>query len=132
MDRGYVTWAKNTEFEGAGECLQHFIEYVRAHENPADWDRAYMEGMSEALFKKAKQDHAQENEGDRNQALTISSKAIQAAVLDHFGIELKTCKRDLATTHGLRKARGSGYRDAAAVNLGQRQIGSGRRLAITA
>jgi len=126
-DKGYVAWAKKTEYKGAGECLQNFIEYVRAQEDPAEWDRAYLEGMAQALESKTKSDG-----GSNAESLALHSKGIQDEVLRHFGVIVTRGKRmDVATAHGLRKARGSGSCDAAAVHLGQAQIKQPARLAIS-
>merc|ERR1719247_235528 len=126
-DPGYVTWAKNTEYDGAGECLQNFIEYVRAHEEPAEWDRAYLEGMAQTLFSKTQSTCEHRNAS----SLALRSKDIQDEVLKHFGISVKSTKgQNIAAAHGLRKARSSGCSDAAGVYLGQRQIQQPSCLAI--
>jgi len=125
-DKGYVVWAKKTEYEGAAECLQNFIEYVRAQEDPAEWDRAYLEGMAQALKSKTKSDG-----GSNAESLALHSKGIQDEVLRHFGVKKHASRTDVATAHGLRKSRGSGSCDAVAVNLGQAQIKQPARLAIS-
>jgi hypothetical protein len=124
-DADYVDWAKRTEYDGAGECLQNFIEYVRAKECPAAWDRAYLEGMAETLHKQ----NERNDMCDGMKTLAVHSKSIQQKVLEHFGVNLHRGKKN-ATTQGLRKARSAGSRDAGNVNLGQKQIDQTKRLSI--
>lgn len=131
-DPDYEQWALNIERSdpnGAAKKLQGFVEYARASRNPAEWDRAYKEGMADALFKKAEDAHKQEDAASTSQALATSLEAMRKQVLEHFGIRLGSI--DMVMSRGLRNARSSGSSDAAAVTLGQGQIQRDSPLAIT-
>merc|ERR1712080_293062 len=118
---------------GAGECLQCFIEYARAMQEPAAWDRAYKEGMAGALFKQAKAGREQPGMDADSKAIVATAQDVQAKVLKHFNLKLQRMSSDeVVRAHGLRNARGFGSSDAAAVTLGQRQIQRDTLLALEA
>lgn len=131
-DAGYVQWATRVEHEpgGAGNCLQQFIEYARAQQNPVEWDRAYKEGMASALHRKAKEAQDPQDSNPQCQDLATSNEALSQQVFQYFGIQVTHGSCGVLKSDGLRHARGSGSRDAGAVHLGQHQLRAEKCLAL--
>jgi len=133
QDPGYVDFVKYLERQkgegGANDQLRKFIEYIRAQEDPTEWDRAYKEGMASALRKRALT--RQKLDQTMSDALALSSRTAQKSVLERMGVNLKKGK-SIRGVDGFRQARQRGSLDASAVDLRQRQVEHEECLALPA